>query len=62
MLPAYRFLVRYFDIAVNMKFVGQRASKLPAVKGGGLTKNSAIRPESNQPSAARVRVPVILNI
>ena len=34
MLPAYRFLVRYFDIAVNKKFVGQRASKLPAEKFG----------------------------
>ena len=36
--------------------VGQRALELPAVKVEGLTKDSAIRPESNQASAARVRV------
>ena len=41
----------------------QRASKLPAVKGGGLTKNSVIRPESNQTSAAESRsVFIILNV
>ena len=37
--------------------VCQRASKLPAVKVGGLTKSSAVRPELNQKSAALVRVP-----
>ena len=34
----------------------KRASKLLAAKIGGLTKNSATLPESNQTSAARVRV------
>ena len=46
---------RSFDI-VNMGSVGQRASKLLAVKVGGLKKKSAIwpRPLSNQ--SARIRV------
>ena len=37
--------------------VHQRAPKLPAVKVGGLIKSSAMRPESNQTSAAWVWVP-----
>ena len=40
-----------------MRSVCQRASKLPAAKVGGLTKNSATHPESNQTSVTRVQVP-----
>ena len=36
--------------------VCQRALKLPAVKVGGLTKNSAALPESSQTSTAQVQV------
>ena len=61
MLPASWYLLylfkgfRSFNI-VNMGSVGQRASKLLAVKVGGLKKKSAIwpRPLSNQ--SARIRV------
>ena len=44
-------------VEVLWVFVGQLASMLKAVKVGGLTKSSVLRPELNQTSAARVRVP-----
>ena len=41
-------------ITENLESVGQRASKLPAVKVGGLKKKSAIRPWPLSNHSARV--------
>ena len=37
--------------------LGQRVAELPAIKAGGLKKNSATRPTLNHTVAARVRFP-----
>ena len=47
----------YLSKEVLWVSVGQLAAKLQAVKVGGVTKNSAIRPKLNLTSAARVRLP-----
>ena len=61
MLLAILFLVyflrrfRSFN-ALNMGFVGQRASKLLAVKVGGLKKKSAAQPQPHSNQSAQVRL------
>ena len=47
--------LRYFN-AENLGSVGQRASKLPAVKVGGHKKKSADRPRPLSNQSARIRV------
>ena len=61
MLPASWFFVYLFKkfrsfIAENLESVGQRASKLLAVKVGGLKKKSAMWPRPLSNYLARVRV------
>ena len=53
------YLQRVQDLSKEVLWVSvcQRAPKSPAVKVRGLTKSSAMRPESSQKSAAQVRVP-----
>ena len=61
MLAASWFFVYLFEMfrsffAENLESVGQRASKLLAVKVGGLKKKSALRPKCVQARLARPRL------
>ena len=46
---------------MHIRFVGQRAAKLLAVKVGGLKKKSAGRPRPHSNQSARVRTPAPSN-
>ena len=60
MLLASRYLAYFLKafrslIAETLRSLGQTALKLPVVKVGGLTKQSAVRPRPHSNQSARVR-------